>query len=264
MSALDALAHAISLENSLQAPEFRVDRDDDADTASQRSISLSSPPDTPHSFSNDFFGKSIVPSRYEEEEDDNASQRSISLSSPAHSPRQSGAFQAIPLSSQLGNLTTSQSYSSDNTIKRSVPFSSQTHTSQKFSAMPLSQSSSKSLPRHATPTSPRESKRESNSYTLDTDISSEADDVSMYTHDRQTRESSVTSAAQSLYEEPTPVTYPPLPSKDSVADVESVMSFASTQKKARPESLLVNPPGGSLVLGIALVDFNHLVSGVVI
>jgi hypothetical protein len=36
-------------------------------------------------------------------------------------------------------------------------------------------------------------------------------------------------------------------------------SSSSYSKKVRPESLLMDPPKGPLVLGIALVDFNHQV-----
>ena len=71
-------------------------------------------------------------------------------------------------------------------------------------------------------------------------------------------------------------TYPPPPigvslvnrdeSRDSMASyapsVASNSTDASTtySKKARPESLLLMQPKGPIVCGIALVDFNHLVS----
>ncbi|KAH9480710.1 Late secretory pathway protein avl9 [Psilocybe cubensis] len=55
-----------------------------------------------------------------------------------------------------------------------------------------------------------------------------------------------------------PVTYPPSPPNRD--DAISVSSFASTSsRKARPESLLINPTTEPLILGVALVDFNHLV-----
>ncbi|KAF9013167.1 transport protein Avl9-domain-containing protein [Cyathus striatus] len=60
-------------------------------------------------------------------------------------------------------------------------------------------------------------------------------------------------------------TYPPsVPNRDLSMHYSdsrmSVSSFSSgSSRKARPESLLVTPPKGPLVLGIALVDFNHLV-----
>lgn len=67
---------------------------------------------------------------------------------------------------------------------------------------------------------------------------------------------------------PTPLTaalqnnmYPPAqiksPGTSSVASFETTTS--SYSKKARPESLLPDPPKGPLVLGVALVDFNHQV-----
>jgi hypothetical protein len=56
-------------------------------------------------------------------------------------------------------------------------------------------------------------------------------------------------------------TYPPTPPRD---DTMSILSFSSTSsRKARPESLIIAPTSDPLVLGVALVDFNHLVSFVV-
>lgn len=66
-------------------------------------------------------------------------------------------------------------------------------------------------------------------------------------------------------------TYPPKPVQELTSDRQSVASFATGSsgattysKKARPESLLVQMPEGRLVLGIALVDFNHLVCSSII
>lgn len=83
-------------------------------------------------------------------------------------------------------------------------------------------------------------------------------------YNRDNHESPNTSAAPSVIEEnkespvtsPRVVTYPP-----RGVDAESIAeSFASgSSRKARPESMLVVQPVGPLVLGIALVDFNHLV-----
>lgn len=53
-------------------------------------------------------------------------------------------------------------------------------------------------------------------------------------------------------------TYPPPPHRDDTASIAE--SFTSTSsRKARPESLLMSIPDGQLVLGVALVDFNHVV-----
>ncbi|KAJ7432406.1 transport protein Avl9-domain-containing protein [Mycena latifolia] len=142
----------------------------------------------------------------DDDDGDTASQRSISLSSPAVSPR--------------------------NSIQNS------SHRSDTIS------------------------NRASNPYTLDTDVSSEPDDSSMYTREMGLPESPNTSAAPSVYEEPkekdhTMPTYPPSPPRDDTASIASVASGSS--RKARPESVLVLPSDRPLVLGIALVDFNHLV-----
>ncbi|KAJ7105491.1 transport protein Avl9-domain-containing protein [Mycena crocata] len=154
---------------------------------------LQPPPDV-HSF--------LAPS--EDDDNDTASQRSISLSSPAVSPRNSV----------------------QNPSQRSDTFSN----------------------------------RASNPYTLDTDLSSEADDSSMYTREMGLPESPNTSAAPSVFEEPKDhimPTYPPSPPR---GDTESIASVASgSSRKTRPESMLVLPTDRPLVLGIALVDFNHLV-----
>ncbi|KAF5317501.1 hypothetical protein D9619_013175 [Psilocybe cf. subviscida] len=75
-----------------------------------------------------------------------------------------------------------------------------------------------------------------------------------------TSESQASSISYPLQEdrEFKPVTYPPSPiSRD---DAMSINSFASTSsRKARPESLLIAPTSDPLILGVALVDFNHLV-----
>lgn len=48
-----------------------------------------------------------------------------------------------------------------------------------------------------------------------------------------------------------------IPVKDS--DTASISS--ETQRKLRPDSVLINVPKSSLILGVAVVDFNHAVSG---
>ncbi|KAJ6582813.1 transport protein Avl9-domain-containing protein [Mycena sp. CBHHK59/15] len=80
----------------------------------------------------------------------------------------------------------------------------------------------------------------------DTDLSSEPDDSSITVGVRR-------ATAKDL----ATTTYPPSPPK---GDAESIASFASgSSRKTRPESMLVIPSDRPLVLGIALVDFNHLV-----
>ncbi|KAI0059582.1 hypothetical protein BV25DRAFT_1828836 [Artomyces pyxidatus] len=134
----------------------------------------------------------------------------------------------------------------------------------------ISLSSPPASPRQSTHSPEYSTRRESHPYTIST-LSTEPED---YASSYDTRPSSITSV--DLYDEPkrdfnpmTPsastatvtTTYPP-PQPQS-AGHSSVDSFATSvsshSKKARPESLLVEPPTGPLVLGIALVDFNHQV-----
>lgn len=108
------------------------------------------------------------------------------------------------------------------------------------------------------------SKRESHPYTVDTEFGSDADNNSMFNHGIDAQETPNSSATPSVYDEPKEVdlpTYPPSLPRDDRASVSSfASSFASgSSRKARPESLLVTLPNGPIVLGIALVDFNHLV-----
>ncbi|KAI0822074.1 transport protein Avl9-domain-containing protein [Trametes gibbosa] len=122
--------------------------------------------------------------------------------------------------------------------------------------------------------------------TLDTDASSEvdlegdSDDRSFFARKYEEGESPLSSVAPSVHEAekivssppPLPPSLPPSATLSSrppsagvrlKSDTESILSTGSAStsysKKARPESLLVQPPQGALVLGIALVDFNHLV-----
>lgn len=69
--------------------------------------------------------------------------------------------------------------------------------------------------------------------------------------------SSIAGMSSAVSREFKPATYPPKPQHD---DALSISSFASTSsRKARPESLLIQPTTEPLILGVALVDFNHLV-----
>ncbi|TFK62572.1 hypothetical protein BDN72DRAFT_903122 [Pluteus cervinus] len=148
----------------------------------------------------------------DDDHSDTASQRSISLSSPPISPRNS-----IPLDHHYS--TSSARLSNDL------------------------------------------SKRVSQPYTIETDLSSEVDGSSVYTRDTGPHDSPSTSAPPSEYDDPkeqhsAPI-YPPIQPKAD--DTLSIASFASgSSRKARPESMLVGLTG-PIVLGVALVDFNHIV-----
>jgi len=106
-------------------------------------------------------------------------------------------------------------------------------------------------------------RRDSQVDSIEIDFASETDEVSDSHSDQDARRASSTTNAVPQPEPPkthaTSVTYPPTSSSDTT-DVDSFTSAASTySRKARPESMLLQPPHGPLVLGIALVDFNHLV-----
>ena len=75
---------------------------------------------------------------------------------------------------------------------------------------------------------------------------------------RETSSSSVLTESQTV-SRPTSTTrsaYPPPPLQ--IAD-DQVSITSTSAKKARPESLLVTNSEGAVIIGIALVDFNHLV-----
>lgn len=105
--------------------------------------------------------------------------------------------------------------------------------------------------------------RDSQVDSIEIDFSSETDEVSESHSDPDPRRaSSITSTAPSTSSQPelskthhTSATYPPTFPSVTV-DVDSASTYS---RKARPESMLLQPPRGPLVLGIALVDFNHLV-----
>jgi len=184
---------------------------------------MDSPPPSAHDIRN------FLRADHDEDDGDTASQRSISLSSPAASTR---------------NSTTSDSFNHSDLLAQLRPT--------------LGTSSSNSVP---------DPKRESKPVTVDTEFSSElGDDVSIH-HTLGSDESPTTSAAPSVFEQESkpvddvivaPATYPPTVLRSPSSDSESTTSM-SMARKARPESVLLQPPPGKLVLGIALVDFNHLV-----
>jgi hypothetical protein len=210
MSALDKLSEHIGQSERISSED---NASSDADTASQRSISLSS--DTP--------SPKIIP-----QDTPKPTEYSSAVTLPPFPP----SF------SRNTALRCEQSHDTSNPVvtprndDNSVDSASQIMTSPSII-----------------------SKRLSHPNTLDTDLSSEPDDSSLY----KTRVSSMTSAAPSVDEHDSNAPMPALPKdRDDIASLHS--SFSGTScKKARPESLLVQSTKGALVLGIALVDFDHLV-----
>lgn len=201
---------------------------------------------------------------HDEDDADTASQRSISLSSapPSPSPRHSISLSDHVPETEVPHLELPVEEAEDiHVVDDSGPSPNIAH--EFLSSL----------------------KHESQAYTLDTDFSSEADDASLYNHENpyDAMTSPLTSAAPSVYgdsksargipasstheslDEPSPLpTYPPTPIQQEVkgtprADAASINSFASTSsRKAQRESILVKDAAGPLVLGIALVDFNHI------
>ncbi|KAF8158015.1 transport protein Avl9-domain-containing protein [Crassisporium funariophilum] len=158
-----------------------------------------------------------------------------------------------PTTSHTPNLPReSDDEDADTASQRSISLSSPSRSNRNSAASDPRKS-------FATHSSDSYSNRESHTYT---DFSADPDGVSSYTR-RILQETPQTSAAPSVidYEPPTefkPPTYPPTPPNRD--DAMSVSSFASgSSRKARPESLLIAPSTDPLVLGVALVDFNHLV-----
>lgn len=185
---------------------------------------LSSPPlPEPSPNPRSFFDHHEQVDEDEDDDADTASQRSIPLSSPPGSPRNS------KFGSALDDLLSRQHQPT--TILRD---------------------------------SDGYSKRSSNPYTVDTDFDDGNSSMFHFNHDKDTPS---TSAAPSEYDghqldhdfsKVDLPTYPPSkPNRDDRGSLSSIASGSS--RKTRPESLLVTLPDGPLILGIALVDFNHLV-----
>ncbi|KAH9841715.1 transport protein Avl9-domain-containing protein [Rhodofomes roseus] len=169
---------------------------------------------------------------------DTASQRSIALSSPTHSPRPAAH---LGLQEEEEDQVTPSAITPVSYIRQSLSYSKRN--------------------------------------TLDTDFSSDVDDDrSFFMRRMDDGESPISSVAPSVLEErekpssPPPMprapASPPPPTRPPVgvrgrSDTDSVISAGSEgttySKKARPESLLPQANQGPLVLGIALVDFDHLV-----
>ena len=154
------------------------------------------------------------------DDDDTASQRSISLSSPPTSPKlEPGAFTSSPMS-----LTPMSLASTDGFVR----------------AFHLDIS----------PNTPLEPDPPS-AYTPD---------VATSEWNQQTAKRSAP-AVESAFIGQASHMYPSTP-PDARGDTESGASFStgpSMPKKAQRESMLLNPLAGPVILGIALVDFNHIV-----
>ncbi|KAL0579872.1 hypothetical protein V5O48_002119 [Marasmius crinis-equi] len=190
------------------------------------------------------------------DDDDTASQRSISLSSPSTSQRNSlkqGGYGGKGHAELLAQLNLSSSSSATSRL-----------------AELEKEDKEKAILTPSTSTSTSQGTRPYSSDFTET----EADNASMYARSEDL-ESPNTSIAPSVLSfkdvESAPAStvekdtaYPPQAHRTEAygGDAASIASASSTGtgKKVRPESMLLpHIPEGKLILGIALVDFNHLV-----
>ncbi|KAH8979240.1 transport protein Avl9-domain-containing protein [Lactarius akahatsu] len=167
------------------------------------------------------------------------------------------------LTLDLQGALASHDYDTDTASQHSISFTSPAASTS------TSPHHSPQLPTFSTVDTAR---RQSHPYTTSTGSSDDPDDISLSTG----HTSSVTSPGGSVLDHdedakpvpPTPLpaalernAYPPAqpwsPGRSSVASFAT--STSSFSRKVRPESLLIDPPKGPLILGIALVDFNHQV-----
>jgi len=142
---------------------------------------------------------------------------------------------------------------SQRSISLSSPPTSPKPEPETFTSLPMSPASPEAFVR---------------AFELDTEEDTlEPDPPSAYTPDTETLRwnqqpvQALTPAIESAFVSQSSNMYPPTP-VGVRGDTESVTSFAtgsSTPKKAERESMLLTRPDGPLVLGIALVDFNHIV-----
>ena len=156
----------------------------------------------------------------------------------------------------LADLHDDQLSDNDTASQRSISLSSPP-TSPKmepeiFTPLPLSPASPEAFTR---------------AFELDSDLHTPEDPPSAYTPDTATLEWNErpsqlsTTAVKSPYVGHAPLVYSPTPITVR-GDTESVASFStnsSASKKAQRESMLLYPLAGPLILGIGLVDFNHIV-----
>ena len=141
---------------------------------------------------------------------------------------------------------------SQRSISLSSPPTSPKPEPETFASLPMS------------PTSPQAFVRALEQDTQDDTL--EPDLPSAYSPDTSTIQQSqpvqsLTPAIESAFVGQSSHMYPPTP-VGVRGDTDSVASFAtgsSSSKKAERESMLLTPSDGLLVVGIALVDFNHIV-----
>ena len=203
---------------------------------------------------------------FDRSDGDTASQRSISLSSPPRSPRQS-----VQLDTSFQN-TEEEEHDDDshlpvNVIRESLSFAQRdshpfTLDTDFGSEQDAEGDDRSSFMRRLNDAETPLSSAAPSIHEKEEEEEHQADEGHVAEDPEEERERDEHPSALPSPPPSSRMSYPPPPLQKPDSSRESVASFASGStsysRKARPESMLVTHPG-PLILGIALVDFNHLV-----
>lgn len=260
--------------------------DNENDTASQRSISLSSPPHSPQV--QDFRRQSLAPNPFDHTQSTKFSP-TASYGQPTVSPTFQDSMKTptpaepalnalTPVSLVRQNLLSNKRESQALTISSASSDPDHDETDDDRSMFmrrldeelesPLSSAAPSILDKHS---SMDDTKFSSSAPPLPSKVKSSLSSPPLSTRPPPTSRDSGSLASSSANTYPPPAIGVSLvnhhhDSRDSMASyASSVASMETTasgsySKKVRPESLLLQQTKGPLVCGIALVDFNHLVS----
>lgn len=189
---------------------------------------------------------------------DTASVASIPLSSKGNSPRDT---------SFLSGLAARHDSNTESSVPRYFDFSnykasqkaSPTVSSPALSSYPQqSQLERGQVPLRETEDASEKASimDDANNHVFDTDAESHATrETSLSPTPEQSSSSSFTQVPSAMA-----MSYPPPPFVTVVdPEIASTVSSLSYARKDRPESLIIDLKSGPLILGVALVDFNHLV-----
>lgn len=267
---IDSPDHTNSHFN-LSNTHIRPHDDDDADTASQRSISLSSPVDSSprHSITLSDHGSENKQHDQEQEHDHG---HDVDEHGDGHLPNLAHEFLSnLKHESHPYTLDTDFSSEADDTSLYERDSISNTYDGM---ASPLTSAAPSVYDGHVNGLGLGSGKRHSFKF------EGEPPQTATFPHESTPPDPEPLTATRALHStDPsspsvhpkTPTvppsfssnlpTYPPTPiaSTPTRQDTDSITSFASTSsRKTRPESTLVPMDAGPLVLGVALVDFNHL------
>lgn len=257
---------------NLSTTHNRPHDDDDADTASQRSISLSSPADSSprHSINLSDHGSEHRQHDHEHEHDHG---HDVDEHGDGHSPNLAHEFLSnLKHESHPYTLDTDFSSEADDTSLYERDSNSNAYDGV---ASPLTSAAPSVYDGHGNGLSLGSGKRHSFKFEDEPPKTATLPHTSTLPDHPEppvaTRELHSADPTPKPIHPKTPTTpysstlptYPPTPFAGTPIrpDTDSITSFASTSstsRKTRPESTLVHPHAGPLVLGVALVDFNHL------